>query len=82
MTYQEGWVVVNEMPTHVETWGGWIEDPAIKDSKELLICVSGNPGVTEFYSHFLSLIHSTLKIPVWIISHAGKICNEVKPPII
>nr|XP_018908441.1 PREDICTED: lipid droplet-associated hydrolase isoform X1 [Bemisia tabaci] len=76
MTYQEGWVVVNEMPTHVETWGGWIEDPAIKDSKELLICVSGNPGVTEFYSHFLSLIHSTLKIPVWIISHAG---HELPP---
>lgn len=69
MLYREGWVQVNETPTHVLTWGNWIEDEVKSDS--LIICVTGNPGITYFYSLFLSSLHQETGIPVWVINHAG-----------
>lgn len=72
MAFQEGWIIVNEVPTHILTWGGWIEGP-IPDGDSIIVCISGNPGVTPFYNKFLASIHQQIGVPVWILSHAGKI---------
>lgn len=72
--FREGWVLVNSVPTHVMTWGGWIEDDFESDS--VVVCVPGNPGITDFYYYFLQNLYSFVGIPIWIINHAG---NEPSP---
>ncbi|XP_066998972.2 lipid droplet-associated hydrolase [Anabrus simplex] len=67
---QKGLVTINGVPTYVATWGGWIEDN-LQNYSDLVLCISGNPGVTGFYYEFLETVNSDLNIPVWIVSHAG-----------
>ncbi|XP_014260627.1 lipid droplet-associated hydrolase [Cimex lectularius] len=69
MVYKKGWVPINSVPTMVRTWGGWI-DEEIK-TKEVLLLITGNPGISDFYMKFLSMLHFILQIPVWIVCHAG-----------
>uniref|UniRef100_A0A1B6EXL2 Lipid droplet-associated hydrolase n=1 Tax=Cuerna arida TaxID=1464854 RepID=A0A1B6EXL2_9HEMI len=76
MAHKEGWVVVNQVPTRVQTWGGWIEDP-LPDGDSVIVCIPGNPGLTSFYRTFLASLHQHLGIPVWICCQAG---HELPPP--
>lgn len=71
---KEGYVEVNTVPTHIFTWGQWIEDDFDEGTKEIVLMVTGNPGLGGFYTQFCSTIHDELdnKIPVWVIGHAGK----------
>ncbi|XP_036336935.1 lipid droplet-associated hydrolase [Rhagoletis pomonella] len=69
---EESFVNISGTPTHVITWGRWIED-AIEDVPEIVLCIPGNPGLVGFYTEFLSSLYEKLgkKIPVWIIGHSG-----------
>jgi hypothetical protein len=67
------WVDVNGVATRVLCWGRPIDDRGGLGLKRVILCVCGNPGVTEFYERFLQQIYRALKVPVWIVSHAGKI---------
>ncbi|KAE8743664.1 hypothetical protein FOCC_FOCC010706 [Frankliniella occidentalis] len=70
--FKEGFITLNYVPTHVMTWGGWIDEPnVLSKEKEVLLLFTGNPGVAMFYSEFLQQLHDRLKMPVWVISHAG-----------
>lgn len=64
---REAFVNISEVPTHIMTWGHWIEESFPK--KEVVICITGNPGLPGFYSKFMSSIHDTVgtEIPVWVI---------------
>lgn len=70
---QEGYVDVGELTTHIMTWGKWIEEKFSPDEKEVVICITGNPGLVGFYTKFLASVYETLdrKIPVWAIGHIG-----------
>jgi hypothetical protein len=68
--FKEGWIVVKGVPTHVLTWGGWIEDNIEGDS--VFLCITGNPGLVEFYFTFLSALQELIKMPVWIVNLNGK----------
>ncbi|XP_063697459.1 lipid droplet-associated hydrolase [Culicoides brevitarsis] len=74
---QEGYIDVGGIPTHVMCWGKWISDRFDNSDNELIICVSGNPGLIGFYSKFLGKLYESLdvchgkKIPIWGIGHAG-----------
>lgn len=61
-------ISINNVPTFVRTWGKWIEEP-LDDTRELILVLPGNPGVTSFYTIFLSRLYENLnrEIPVWII---------------
>ncbi|KAK9508829.1 hypothetical protein O3M35_006290 [Rhynocoris fuscipes] len=72
--YKSGWIMCNGVPTCVRTWGGWITDNLKSDSVVLLI--TGNPGITDFYKKFLSSLNKSLNIPVWVLCHAG---NQIPP---
>lgn len=67
---QKGIVNVNGVPTYVCTWGGWIEDD-LNNVTDMVVCISGNPGVTGFYKDFLEAVYANLHMPVWMLSHAG-----------
>lgn len=69
--FKEGFITLNYVPTHVVTWGGWIEDSSKSKFKELLLVFTGNPGVAMFYTEFLQQLHDKLKMPIWVVSHAG-----------
>lgn len=68
--FREGFVDVNGVPTHVLTCGGWIDEGS---HEELVVCVSGNPGLGGYYRPFLATLHTRLGFPVWIVSHAGHV---------
>lgn len=69
---QESYPMIGKVPTHIMTWGKWIEE-SLGDSKEVVICMTGNPGLPGFYTQFLSTVHECLnkEMPVWVIGQAG-----------
>ncbi|KXJ69269.1 hypothetical protein RP20_CCG028031 [Aedes albopictus] len=69
---QESYPVIGKVPTHILTWGKWIEE-SLGDHKEVVLCITGNPGLPGFYTQFLSTVHECLnkEMPVWVIGHAG-----------
>ena len=69
-SYRDGWILVNHVPTHVLTWGGWIEEPVEGDS--VMLCITGTPGLPDFYITFLSKLYECTRMPIWIINYAGK----------
>jgi len=70
----DNWVDVNGVATRVLCWGQPINENRSQNLKQLVLCICGNPGVTEFYEKFLQEVYQGLKVPVWILSHAGMIC--------
>lgn len=75
MVVRAEFVTINSVPTFVRTWGKWIEEP-LYDVSELILVIPGNPGVTSFYTFFLSRLYENLngQIPIWII---GEHCSEL-----
>ncbi|XP_064540139.1 lipid droplet-associated hydrolase [Drosophila montana] len=72
---QEAFVNLNGIPTHIITWGKWIEE-SLNDVQELVICITGNPGLPGFYTEFGGALQQELSsdgqnLPVWVIGHAG-----------
>lgn len=65
----EAFIDVADVPTHVMSWGHWIEEAF--DRKEVVICITGNPGIVGFYKKFVSCISDTIgqDIPIWLIGN-------------
>lgn len=42
---QEGYVEVNKVPTHIYTWGQWVEDKFEDRVKEIVVIITGQ----QFY---------------------------------
>lgn len=74
---QEGFVEINSVPTHIFTWGHWIQDKFDSKTKEIVLIVSGNPGLPGFYTTFGSTLYNEFnkEVPVWVIGHAGECFN-------
>lgn len=72
-------VVVNQVPTEIITCGRWIEEGLANDGKrDIVIVITGNPGIPAFYEEFIETVNSKLptEVPVWVIGHAG----HTRPP--
>lgn len=70
---------INEIPTEIITYGRWIEEGIAVDGKrDIVIIITGNPGVPAFYKEFAQNLQSKLptEVPIWIIGHTG----HTKPP--
>uniref|UniRef100_A0A182J0U2 Lipid droplet-associated hydrolase n=1 Tax=Anopheles atroparvus TaxID=41427 RepID=A0A182J0U2_ANOAO len=72
LNMQESYPVIAKVPTHIFTWGKWIEE-SLGDQKEIVLCITGNPGLPGFYTKFLSTVYECLnkELPVWVIGQAG-----------
>lgn len=85
--FQDGFLRINEVPTHVMTFGCWVKDEVqLRRCGFVVIIFPGNPGMIEFYKDFMETIYERLyrKVPVWGISHAGHVkvpSNVVLPPL-
>ncbi|XP_018056446.1 PREDICTED: lipid droplet-associated hydrolase [Atta colombica] len=70
----------NQVQTEVISEGRWIEeDPLPHSSKNIVLVITGNPGIPRFYEGFIKTLKSRLTssdIPVWVVGHAG----HVQPP--
>lgn len=80
---QEAYVNVNNIPTHILTRGKWIEESFSNNQKEVVICITGNPGLPGFYTKYISKIHENLvdDIPVWVIGNFNS-CVDKKTHIL
>lgn len=63
-------VTLNKVPTIVKTWGRWIEETG-PENENIVLLISGNPGLTGYYDHFLQRIHDKLGYTCWSLGHAG-----------
>lgn len=70
---KEGFIEVNSVPTHIFTWGKWVTDEWDTETKEIVLLITGNPGLGGFYTAFCSTLYEELdhKVPIWCIGHAG-----------
>ncbi|KAL7305322.1 hypothetical protein TKK_0002452 [Trichogramma kaykai] len=72
-------VPINGVPTEVISYGRWIEEGiSTTGRQDVVIVITGNPGVPSFYKEFAAQIQKSLptEVPVWIIGHTG----HTKPP--
>lgn len=65
---QKAFINVNGVPTHVMTWGKWVEE-SLDETKEIIVCVTGNPGLPGYYTSFISNLYNNLncEVPIWLI---------------
>lgn len=70
---QDGYVNINSVPTHIFTWGKWIEHEFDEATKDLVLIISGNPGLPGFYKYFGEYLFNEFdkEVPIWVIGHAG-----------
>lgn len=69
----------NDVPTQVITEGRWVEEGLAEfGRKDLVIVITGNPGIAEFYEGFIRMLKLRLlsEVPIWVIGHAG----HIQPP--
>ncbi|XP_008216360.1 lipid droplet-associated hydrolase [Nasonia vitripennis] len=67
-------VKINEIPTEIITYNRWIEEGiAVGGRKDVVIVITGNPGVPDFYKGFAEQLQAKLpsEVPIWIIGHTG-----------
>ncbi|CAG4977780.1 unnamed protein product [Parnassius apollo] len=57
----------NNIQTSLITFG----NPHSCDGKDIIICITGNPGFVEFYLEFGQELHTKTGLPVCVIGHAG-----------
>lgn len=64
---QEAFLNISSIPTHIMSWGPWVDESFSKN--EVVICIPGSPGLPGFYADFMSTIHHNIDpdIPVWLI---------------
>lgn len=77
-TMQQAHVELNGVRTKVVTWGRWIEESPKRGNgpQDIILFITGNPGLTRFYNVFLQSLHQQTGIAVWAIGHAGH-----EPPV-
>lgn len=73
----EAYLTLNGVRTSIVSYGNWVEE-SLGDSKDVVVILPGNPGVTGFYKNFARSIHEQLGYPVWCIGHAGHNIPEGK----
>lgn len=55
--------ILNKVNTPILTWG----NPFEANGKEVIFCVTGNPGISDFYIEFAEEMHKTLNLPVIVV---------------
>ncbi|KAJ8935116.1 hypothetical protein NQ314_013012 [Rhamnusium bicolor] len=66
----QAYLELNGVRTKVSTWGKWVEE-STKDTEDIVIIITGNPGISGFYDLFAETINEKLGYPVWCLGHAG-----------
>lgn len=69
----------NNVPTQVIAEGRWVEEGISQiGKKDVVVIITGNPGIPEFYEGFIRNLKLKLptEVPVWVVGHSG----HVQPP--
>lgn len=74
----ETFVHINGVPTRIRTWGQSFNEKFEK--KELILFLSGNPGVTGFYITFLTTLFKVFQgqTPIWAI---GRLIEHIRKKV-
>ncbi|BES94280.1 UPF0554 protein C2orf43 homolog [Nesidiocoris tenuis] len=76
----EKWLVLNEVPSCLQTFGERDDDSSQPDT--VILVVSGNPGISDFYVKFMKSLHQKCNgLPVWVIGHAGHEYHPESPSL-
>ena len=41
---QEGYITINNVPTHLFTYGKWVEEKFEDSEQDIVLIITGNPG--------------------------------------
>ena len=56
-------VTLNHVQTHLIIYG----DPFECDGKDVIVCITGNPGIPDFYIEFAAELHKSTGLPLVVI---------------
>lgn len=75
---QESFVEVNSIQTQILSIGHKIGESFDENVKEVVLVISGCPGIPTYYPTYLRTIYNYLdkKMPVIVIGHAGMVEND------
>jgi hypothetical protein len=81
---QDDYVMINSVPTHIFTWGKWLNEKFDNKNKDLVFLITGNPGLPGYYTKFCSSLYNELdkETPIWVIGHAGEIATFISLTIL
>ncbi|XP_053608964.1 lipid droplet-associated hydrolase [Plodia interpunctella] len=65
--YSEVVKTLNSVATRILTWG----NPLTCAGGEVIVCISGNPGLPDFYIDFALELHKLTGLPMCVIGQAG-----------
>ncbi|XP_063395587.1 lipid droplet-associated hydrolase [Cydia fagiglandana] len=60
---------LNNVQTNVLTWG----DPFDSKNSDVIICITGNPGIPHFYEEFATELNKSTSLPICVIGQAGHV---------
>ncbi|CAH2102235.1 unnamed protein product [Euphydryas editha] len=63
---------LNSVQTEILTWG----EPFVDRKQDIIVCITGNPGVSDFYIDFASELYKNVRLPLCVIGHAGHDYNS------
>lgn len=65
---REEFVVLSNIPTHIITWGKWLED-SLDDTQELVIFIPGSPSILGYYKKFLQYLYVNFngELSIWTL---------------
>ncbi|XP_075983053.1 lipid droplet-associated hydrolase-like [Anticarsia gemmatalis] len=58
---------INGIESRLITFG----DPFERSGSEVIVVITGSPGIPEFYREFAQELHSCTRLPVCVLGHAG-----------
>lgn len=69
---------VRDVPTRILTWGKKLNE-SFDDRKEIVLCITGNPGLSGFYAIFLATLYKLLSgnVSVWVIGSCSSITAQI-----
>lgn len=66
--FEESYHFLNNVQSTVLSWG----NPFNCNGKDVIFCITGNPGVIDFYVKFGEALFDYAKLPVCIVGHSGQ----------
>ncbi|CAH0405227.1 unnamed protein product [Chilo suppressalis] len=63
---------INNVSCRLVNWG----NPFSSDGCDVILCITGNPGIIDFYYEFCSALHQSTELPLCLIGQAG---HEIIP---
>lgn len=58
---------LNHVKTRLLIWG----DPFSSGAADVIVCITGNPGIIDFYTEFCTELYNNTKMPICMLGKSN-----------